>query len=112
MGGMEKTTVYLTADQKSALARAAQAQGRSEARLIRDGIESVTARHRVAETAVDHADRGRPVVDDGTAEAARRPRWIDRREFIRHILAHPADPGLLAEVREMAPGATDDLELR
>jgi hypothetical protein len=46
---MEKTTVYLSADQKRALSRAARAEGRSEAELIREGIDSVTARHRVAE---------------------------------------------------------------
>ena len=32
MGGVEKTTVYLTTEQKAALARAAEAEGRSEAR--------------------------------------------------------------------------------
>src|SRR3989304_2208271 len=41
MGGMEKTTVYLTAQQKTALARAAEAEGRSEARLIRAGVDGV-----------------------------------------------------------------------
>ena len=46
---MEKTTVYLTTEQKRALARAARVEGRSEAELIREGIETVTARHRVAE---------------------------------------------------------------
>lgn len=46
---MEKTTVYLTADQKRALARVAAIERRSEADLIREGIESVTQRHRVAE---------------------------------------------------------------
>ena len=46
MGGMEKTTVYLTTEQKAALARAAEAEGRSEARLIRAGIDAVTSRHR------------------------------------------------------------------
>ncbi len=49
MGGMEKTTVYLTASQKRALAIAARVSGRSEAELIREGIETVAARHHVAE---------------------------------------------------------------
>ena len=49
MGGMEKTTVYLTSEQKAALAQAAAAEGRSEARLIRAGIDVVTARHRAGE---------------------------------------------------------------
>ena len=43
MGGMEKTTVYLTSDQKAALARAAQEEGRSEADLIREGIRLAVA---------------------------------------------------------------------
>jgi len=43
MYGMEKTTVYLTRTQKRALERAARAEGRSEAELIRDGIDAVTA---------------------------------------------------------------------
>jgi hypothetical protein len=49
MYGMEKTTVYLTDGQKRALERAARNAGRSEAELIREGVELVTARHQVAE---------------------------------------------------------------
>ena len=57
---MEKTTVYLSTEQKRALARAARAEGRSEADLIREGIESVTARHRVAEPTLPLFDSGQP----------------------------------------------------
>lgn len=46
---MEKTTVYLTESQKRALERAARASGRSEADLIREGVDLVTARSRSAE---------------------------------------------------------------
>ena len=46
---MEKTTVYLTSDQKRALERTAASEGRSEADLIRDGVDVITARHRVKE---------------------------------------------------------------
>jgi hypothetical protein len=46
---MEKTTVYLTESQKRALERAAREAGRSEADLIREGVELITARHRTAE---------------------------------------------------------------
>ena len=46
---MERTTVYLTEGQKRALARAAKATGRSEAELIREGVEVATARIRAAE---------------------------------------------------------------
>jgi len=58
--GMEKTTVYLTDTQKRALERAAKAVGRSEAELIREGVELVTARHQAAElAAVSIIDRYR-----------------------------------------------------
>jgi hypothetical protein len=46
---MEKTTVYLTDAQKVALERTAKAAGRSEAELIREGVELVTARHQASE---------------------------------------------------------------
>lgn len=49
MGGMEKTTVYLSDDLKQALRRAARASGRSEAELIREGIGLVTGTHQIAE---------------------------------------------------------------
>ena len=60
MGGMEKTTVYMTSAQKRALARAAKATGSSEAELIRDGIDEVTARHRIAEPTLPLFDSGQP----------------------------------------------------
>lgn len=41
---MRKTTVYVPERLKSQLARAAVASGRSEAELIREGIELVSAR--------------------------------------------------------------------
>jgi hypothetical protein len=56
--GMEKTTVYLTADQKRALERASRASGRSEAELIREGVEAVT--HRVAEPTLPLFESGIP----------------------------------------------------
>jgi hypothetical protein len=57
---MEKTTVYLTTDQKRALERAARAEGRSEAELIREGIDAVTTRHRVVEPTVPLFESGVP----------------------------------------------------
>jgi len=60
MYGMEKTTVYLTSSQKRALERAAKIEGRSEAELIREGIESVTGRHRVAEPTLPLFSSGDP----------------------------------------------------
>jgi hypothetical protein len=59
MGGMEKTTVYLTSSQKQALARAARIAGRSEADLIREGIDTVT-RHQAAEPIVPLFESGLP----------------------------------------------------
>lgn len=106
MGGVEKTTVYLTAQQKAALARAAEAQGRSEARLIRAGIDVVTARHVAGES--------RPALADDVpglpreAAPVERPRWIDRETFMRMVLRHPADAALRRELRDLAPGTTDD----
>ncbi len=46
---MEKTTVYLPHELKADLRRTAQATGRSEAELIREGIGLVTGSHRIAE---------------------------------------------------------------
>jgi hypothetical protein len=60
MYGMEKTTVYLTDAQKRSLERAARASGRSEAELIREGVEVVTARHSVAEPTLPLFESGRP----------------------------------------------------
>jgi hypothetical protein len=39
--GMQKTTVYLPDDLKAALARAAVETGKSEAELIREGVQHV-----------------------------------------------------------------------
>ena len=57
---MEKTTVYLTNEQKRALARAARIAGRSEADLIREGIEVVTSQHRAAEPTLPLFESGEP----------------------------------------------------
>jgi hypothetical protein len=106
MGGMEKTTVYLTTAQKAALARAAEAEGRSEARLIRSGIDLVTAGHRAAEArAVPLADAPEPPRQHPPLE---RPRWIEREVFLRLVLPRQADAGLRADLRALAPGTTED----
>jgi len=57
---MEKTTVYLTREQKRALETAARIAGRSEAELIREGVDTVTARHQVAEPVLPLFESGRP----------------------------------------------------
>lgn len=68
MGGMNKTTVYLTTDQKQALTRAARMEGRSEAELIREGIETIAARHRVAEPTIPLFESGLPDLADRSDE--------------------------------------------
>jgi len=109
---MQKTTVYLTSEQKQALAQAAQAEGRSEARLIREGIESVTARHSVAEPTIPLIDSGRSDLAERSDDVARRPRWMTRDEFVSRFVRQPADSGLRAELREMTPDTTDGVALR
>jgi hypothetical protein len=108
MGGMEKTTVYLTTEQKRALAQAALASGRSEARLIREGIEAVTTTTGIAEARTPLAESQPPIGGD---VILRRPRWIPRDELIR-LLGRGADAGLRAELRRLSPDTTDDVAMR
>ena len=104
--------MYLTSEQKRALAQAAHSQGRSEARLIREGIESVTARHRVSEPTIPLVDSGRPDLAECSGQVVGRSRWMTRDEFVLRFIRDPADPGLRAELREMTPDTTDDVALR
>ncbi len=107
---MEKTTVYLTTAQKEALARTAAAEGRSEALLIRAGVDVVTAAHRAAESAPHLAPSASAAGAGSTLTGTpTRPRWIARDEFVRVILGRQADPGLRGELRELAPETTDEL---
>ena len=71
MGGMEKTTVYLPADLKAALRRAARSTGRSEADLIREGIGFVTGTHRIAEPRLPLFDSGQPDLAERVDELLR-----------------------------------------
>lgn len=61
--GMERTTVYLTEAQKRDLERAARISGRSEAELIREGVDVVTSRHQVAEPTL-------PLFESGLSDLA------------------------------------------
>ena len=45
MYGMKRTTVYLPDELKAALERAAEAQGRSEAEVVRAAVAAATADH-------------------------------------------------------------------
>ena len=54
---------------------------------------------------------------DGRAVAVlqpvgRRPRWLNREEFVRRMLQHQADARLRADLRELAPDTTDDIRVR
>jgi hypothetical protein len=66
--GMEKTTVYLTDAQKRALGTLAKQSGRSEAELIREGIDIVTAVRRVAEPTLPLFDSGDPTLAERAEE--------------------------------------------
>jgi Ribbon-helix-helix protein, copG family len=66
---MERTTVYLTSGQKRALERAARASGRSEAELIREGVELATARHQAAEPRLPLFESGHPDLAERVDEA-------------------------------------------
>ncbi len=105
---MEKTTVYLSTEQKAALAAAAREQGRSEAHLIRDGIAGVVARHRAGEAAASlSTDPSSGVAEGG--DRAGRSRWVSRESFVRLVVPVQADAALRAELRELAPDLTDEL---
>ena len=106
MGGMDKTTVYLTALQKAALAQAARAGGRSEATLIREGVDTVTARHAAGE--LPGAVASSPAGGPSGRPSLERPRWIDRATFVEIILRTQADPALAGDLHELAPGTTGD----
>lgn len=104
--------MYLTSGQKQALAQAAHAEGRSEARLIREGIEFVTARHPLSEPRMPLVENGRSDLAEPSDGAVGRPRWMTRDEFVSRFVRHPADPGVRTELREMTPDTTDDVALR
>lgn len=59
---MEKTTVYLTETQKRALELVARTSGRSEAELIREGVDLVTSGRGVAEPTLPLFDSGDPTL--------------------------------------------------
>lgn len=105
---MEKTTVYLTTEQKAALAAAAREQGRSEARLIRDGIEEVLAGHVAREARASISNQPGHDVAGGEVLSVR-PRWVSREAFVGQFVNAQADPALSTELRELAPDDTDEL---
>jgi hypothetical protein len=59
MYGVKRTTIYLPEDLKSTLARAAEEEGRTEADLIREGIERLL-RSRHPEPQIPLFSSGKP----------------------------------------------------
>jgi len=78
-------------------------------RELRNNTRAVLNRVAAGESITITVD-GRPVA---TLEPVthRRPS-MTREEFIREILPHQADRGLLRDLREMMPDTTDDIPLR
>lgn len=68
MYGMRRTTVYLPDELKAALERAAVANGRSEAELIREGIEHVASRAERPRPRLPLFDSGDPTLAGRTDE--------------------------------------------
>ena len=68
MGGMRKTTVYLPEQLKDRLARMAVDSGRSEADLIREGIELVSGRVGRAKPRLPLFESGEPELAERTEE--------------------------------------------
>jgi hypothetical protein len=67
--GMEKTTVYLPDSLKAALERTAEAELRSEAELIREGVALVVERHAVSEPTLPLFESHLPDLAENVDEA-------------------------------------------
>jgi prevent-host-death family protein len=78
-------------------------------RELRNNTRSLLDRVEAGETITITVD-GRPVARLQPAE--RRPQFLARDTFIHRALAHRADAGLRAELRDLAPDSTDDVPLR
>jgi prevent-host-death family protein len=75
-------------------------------RELRNNTRALLDRVAAGETIRITVD-GRPVA--ALEPLPGRPRWMSRDEFVRRVLAQQADPGLTADLRELAPDTTDDL---
>ena len=75
-------------------------------RDLRNNTRALLERVEAGESITITVD-GRPVA---TLEpAGRRPRFMARDVFVHDVLSHRADPALRADLRELAPDATDGL---
>lgn len=68
MYGMRRTTVYLPDELKTTLERAARASGRSEAELIREGVEQVTRKADAPKPRLPLFDSGDPTLAERADE--------------------------------------------
>ena len=75
-------------------------------RELRNSTRALLDRVGAGETLTITVD-GRPVAL--LAPVGRRTRWLPRADFTATVLAHPADPGLDADLRELAGEMTDEL---
>jgi prevent-host-death family protein len=75
-------------------------------RELRNHTRQVLERVNAGETVTITVD-GRPAAE--LRPLATKPRFLDRRSFAANVLAHQADPGLAAELADLAPDTTDDL---
>ena len=77
-------------------------------RELRNGIRGLLRRVAAGEDIVITID-GRPVA--ALRPLNQRPRWISRSDIACRLARRQADPGLLVELRGLAPDTTDDLPL-
>jgi Ribbon-helix-helix protein, copG family len=68
MYGMIRTTVYLPQDLKLALERVARVEGRSEAQLIREGVQQVVTRHSPQRPRIPLFESGDPTLAEHVDE--------------------------------------------
>lgn len=93
-----------------ALSQMCYARGMSEvaSRELRNRTRMLLDRVAAGERITITVD-GRPVATLVPTEP--RQRWMSREAFAVRVLGHQADPGLTADLAELAPGTTDDLPL-
>ncbi len=75
-------------------------------RDLRNDTGGVLRRVENGETLTVHSNR-RPVAQ--IVPLTERPMWMPADRFFAEVLAHPADPGLLEELKELLPDTIDDL---
>jgi len=74
-------------------------------RDLRNNTRALLERVEAGESITITVD-GRPVAT--LAPARRRPRFVSRDVFVNEVITHRADAGLLADLRDLDPGDTDD----